>query len=121
MPSKRNPVVYLHDILSAIDRVEGYVGGLRFETYQDLWEKQDAVERRLLVLTEAADRFHAARPDLGSEIAWRPIHDLGNVLRHGYDSIECQRIWDIIQQDLPPLRKSVEAVLRHHFPDAPRS
>jgi len=119
MPSKRNPVVYLHDILTAIERLERYVGGLSFETYERLWEKQDAVERRLSILTEAADRLHAARKELGPGIDWRAIHALGNVLRHDYDSIDPQRIWDIIHQDLPELRKSVEAILRDHFPDSP--
>jgi uncharacterized protein with HEPN domain len=119
MPSKRNPVVYLHDILTAIDRVEMYVGGLTFETYEELWEKQDAVERRLSVLTEAADRLHAAREELGPDIDWRSIHNLGNVLRHDYDSIDSVRIWDIIHRDLPKLRKSVETILRDYFPNAP--
>jgi uncharacterized protein with HEPN domain len=57
MPSKRSPVVYLHDILTAIDRIHEYVGGLSYAAYEELQEKQDAVERRLAILCEAVDRL----------------------------------------------------------------
>lgn len=118
MPSERNPVVYLHDMLTAIDRIEGYVGGLQYDTYERLWEKQDAVERRMAILTEAADRLHAVRAELGPEIDWRAIHSLGNKLRHEYDGINSKTIWDIIHQDFPSLRQSVETILRENFPNA---
>jgi uncharacterized protein with HEPN domain len=119
MPSKRSPVVYLHEILTAIDRIEGYVAGLSFEIYEDLWEKQDAVERRLSILTEAVDRLRVENEELSAEIDWRAIHSLGNTLRHNYDSIDAATIWDIIHRDFPEMKKTVNAILREHFPDAP--
>jgi len=119
MPSKHNPVVYLHEILEGIERIQGYVGGLSFDVYERLLEKQDAVERRLSIVTEAADRLQQVEKDFSPNTNWRAIHSLGNVLRHEYDSIDLQTIWDIIHRDLPALQAAVEAILRDHFPDAP--
>jgi uncharacterized protein with HEPN domain len=34
------------------------------------------------------------------------------VLRHAYDQIEDERIWQIVSQDLAPLKAAVEAMLR---------
>ena len=115
MPSKRNPAVYLHEILNGIERIEGYVVGLSFDEYERLYEKQDAVERRLCIITEAADRLEPAEKDLRPSTNWRAIHSLGNVLRHEYDSIDLQTVWEIIHRDLPALKTVVEMILRDVF------
>ena len=38
--------------------------------------------------------------------------DFGNVLRHGYDGVVDARVWEIVTDDLPPLKAAVEAMLR---------
>ncbi len=119
MPSKRNPVVYLHDILTAIDRITEYVGGLSYSTYEELYEKQDAVERRLAILCEAVDRLRKSGVALEADIDWRSIQSFGNVLRHDYDSLTGETVWNIIQVDLPVLQRAIEQILRERFPDAP--
>jgi uncharacterized protein with HEPN domain len=40
------------------------------------------------------------------------VSDLGNVLRHAYDQVVDQRIWDVVTNQLPALRAAVEAMLR---------
>ena len=119
MPSKRNPVVYLHDILTAIDRIDDYLGGLDFAIYERLVEKQDAVERRLGILCEAVDRLRKSGIALDADIDWRSIQSFGNVLRHDYDAVIPETVWNIVHSDLPVLQRVVERTLREHFPDAP--
>jgi uncharacterized protein with HEPN domain len=119
MPSKRNPVVYLHDILTAIDRITEYVSGLSYSMYEGLHEKQDAVERRLAILCEAVDRLRKSGVALEADIDWRSIQSFGNVLRHDYDSLTGETVWNIIQVDLPVLQRTIEQILREQFPDAP--
>lgn len=119
MPSKRNPLVYLQDILTAIERIRGYVGGISFGTFEDLVEKQDAVIRRLSILSEAVDRLRATGTALHANLDWAAIHNLGNILRHEYDSVDLAKIWEIVHEDLPVLQESVNSLLREQFPDAP--
>ncbi len=119
MPSKRNPLVYLQDIVTAIDRVGEYLGGISFGTFEDLTEKQDAVIRRLSILSEAVDRLRATGIALEAAIDWAAIHNLGNILRHEYDSIDLAKIWEIVHEDLPVLRRNVTGLMREHFPDIP--
>jgi uncharacterized protein with HEPN domain len=42
---------------------------------------------------------------------WPEIRALGNRLRHEYDAIREDRLWDIVQIDLPPLRAACEETL----------
>ena len=120
MPSKRNPVVYLQDILTATTLIGEYVGGISFGTFEELREKQDAVLRRLSVLSEAVDRLRSTGIALQAGIDWAAIHNLGNILRHEYDSVDLLKIWKIIHEDLPVLKQVVEAVLREYSSGTPR-
>jgi uncharacterized protein with HEPN domain len=52
-------------------------------------------------------------------ISWRLVADLGNVLRHAYDQVVDERIWQIVSQDLGPLKAAVEAMLPAAQKNAP--
>jgi uncharacterized protein with HEPN domain len=73
----------------------------------------DAVERCLERISEAATKLGELAPTLVPAQPWPAIRGLGNRLRHEYDAIREDRLWDIVQLDLPPLCAACElAVLR---------
>jgi uncharacterized protein with HEPN domain len=72
----------------------------------------DAVERCLERISEAAAKLGDLATDLMPDQPWPKIRALGNRLRHEYDSIREDRLWDIIQIDLPPLCAACHAALR---------
>ncbi len=41
---------------------------------------------------------------------------MGNILRHDYDRLEDETIWNTVQDDLPPLKQAVTKALATHFP-----
>ena len=45
------------------------------------------------------------------QIPWPEIIGLRNRLVHGYDSVDVNILWDIVQQDLPPLIEQLQAIL----------
>lgn len=71
-----------------------------------------ALVRLMEVVGEAATRvpeeFRARHP----QVPWRDVADLRNRLIHGYDTVDFDRLWAIIRQDIPPLIDQLEAVLR---------
>jgi uncharacterized protein with HEPN domain len=44
-------------------------------------------------------------------IEWKRIGAFRNILVHDYLGIDLERIWQIIQLDLPPLRRAVMEML----------
>lgn len=44
-------------------------------------------------------------------VPWRDIADLRNRLIHGYDSINFDILWQIMQQDIPVLLANLERIL----------
>ena len=51
-----------------------------------------------------------SRPSTPNSVA--DIAGIGNILRHGYDSLDHAVIWGVVENDLPPLKVAVEAMLQ---------
>ena len=117
MRSNRSPAVYYDEMLSAISRQEEYCDALSFATFESDPAKQDSIFYRLLVLTEAASRLLPDELALCPSPNWRKIRDFGNVLRHAYDSLDLLQVWEILHDELPPLKEAIEQTMQGHFPD----
>lgn len=70
-----------------------------------------ALTRALEVIGEAATRVSQAGQQQHGQIPWPEIVGLRNRLVHGYDSMDLDVLWDIVQQDLPPLIEQLQAIL----------
>jgi uncharacterized protein with HEPN domain len=111
LPSER-PVTRLRDILQNVDRIERYTEGYSFDRFVGDNRCQDAVERCLLRITEAARKLADVLEEIAPDTRWSGVRAIGNVLRHEYDRVEPARIWRIVEKDLVPLRRAVEKAIR---------
>jgi uncharacterized protein with HEPN domain len=73
---------------------------------------RSAVERQLLVISEAAIRLHKLDPAAASRLApdtdWPGIRGIGNFLRHSYDDLDTGIILDVLEKRLGPLKAACE-------------
>ena len=72
---------HLEDILDSIHSIQQFVRGMDRESYYHDEKTQAAVERKLLILSEAAIRLKDNAEVLCPEIPWRDICGSGNWLR----------------------------------------
>jgi uncharacterized protein with HEPN domain len=70
-----------------------------------------AQTRLLEIIGEAADRIPIEFQMEHPEIEWRQIISFRNRLIHGYDSIDLDIMWSIIQSDLPELVQKLERIV----------
>lgn len=85
-------------------------------TRRDLNEDRQlnlSLVRLLEIIGEAANRVPAGIQSQYPEIPWPEIISLRNRLIHGYDSVDLDVVWQIIQKDLPPL---IAALARREEP-----
>ena len=61
---------------------------------------------------QSVSRLSETLREAHPEIDWRSIIGLRNVLVHDYLGINLERIWDIIERDVPALQRTVDAILR---------
>ena len=105
---KRDPRLYLDDIIQAIAAIERYTQGLTKQDFDQNELVQDGVLRRLEVIGEAARHIPQELQTQAPEIPWRRIVGMRNRLTHEYFGILIDRVWNVVQQDLPPLRSKIQ-------------
>ena len=101
----------LRDIYESILRIGEFVAGMTLDKNLRDSKTQAAVERKMLVISEAAIRLKEEAEVLCPGVPWREIRGTGNWLRHQYDRVEAETVWNTVQDDLPPLKLAVERAL----------
>jgi uncharacterized protein with HEPN domain len=101
----------LQDILDAIHQIQGFTAGLEFDAFRADTKTVAAVERKLLVISEAAIRLGEEAENLCPGLPWRDIRGIGNWLRHQYDAVDPEAVWRTVVDDLPPLQTAVTQAL----------
>ena len=104
--------LYLIHIRECIARIESYVEAGGEGTFMASTLVQDAVLRNLQVMAESTQRLSDALKSAHPEIDWRQIAGFRNVVVHSYLNVEPDRVWLVIEQDLPSLKHSVAAMLK---------
>jgi uncharacterized protein with HEPN domain len=71
----------------------------------------DAVERCLERICEAAARLGDRAAILAPGQPWADIRGMGNQLRHAYDRLDINLVWNAVAEDLPSLKGDAAAAL----------
>ncbi len=110
MRDPKDPVVYLKHIRDAIQKIERYTAGGHKEFLQSTMA-QDAVVRNLEVVGEAVRSLPLEFRRRHTEIPWRSMAALRNVLIHEYFGVDLEIVWRISKKRVPILKRYVEHLL----------
>jgi len=72
------------------------------------------VIRNLEIIGEATKRISADVKNDNSEIPWREIAGLRDVLIHDYMGVDLSVVWNVVVQDMPKLKSTVMRLLEIH-------
>jgi uncharacterized protein with HEPN domain len=112
LPSKQ-PGRRVRDILGAIARIRAYVadvGGVD-ALVRDKYLHRDAVERQLLVVSEAATKLRGQVDALEPGVDWDAIRGIGNFIGHNYDRVDDEIVRQVLLVELDPLAEACERLL----------
>ena len=102
----------LEDVRTAAAFVLGRTSGLGREPYLQDATLRFAVERNFEIIGEALNRLATIDGDTAERIMnLRRIVDFRNMLIHGYDAVNHERVWLVIRHDLPALHARVLELL----------
>ena len=108
----RNVRHTIQDLLETIDRVQNKGAGKTFAQLEADWEFQFVVQRAIEIISEATRRLPTELKDLRPEIQWRRAAGIGSILRHEYHTISSKVIWDVVREELPPLKAAIQAIAK---------
>lgn len=107
---RKDPRVYLVHMLECIQKIERFTAAGR-EHFLAEELVQDAVLRNFEVIGEAAKRLDDAYRAAHPEIPWRALAGLRDVLIHQYEGVDLERVWAIVECELPVLKKAIATLL----------
>ena len=113
--SKRNPLLYLSDILQSIEYIESFLASVSEDEFFKNVEKQDAVLRRLEIIGEAVRHLPESIKNKRTDIPWRQISGMRNVIVHEYFGVTLEMIWVVATDDMLILKSAVEKLI-HELP-----
>jgi uncharacterized protein with HEPN domain len=106
----KGDALYLIHISECIERIESYVDVRDRQAFMASTLIQDAVLRNLQVLCESTQQLSESMKAAHPEIEWRQIAGLRNVLVHNYLGVDLERVWLLLSQDLPALKRVIVAM-----------
>ena len=111
MSSKRDPKLWLGDILDSIQEIEDATHQIDAETFVNNRLLTNAVSYALLKISEAVNHLRKIDMTLPPTQPWEDIYNLGNQLRHAYFGIDHHQLWRTVTADLPSLKTTCETLL----------
>ena len=102
----------LYDIQQTADLLTQFTAGKRFSDYRREPMLRLAVERGLTIIGEALSKFAKLDVGLASRISeHRSIIAFRNILVHAYAEVDDRIVWDIVETELPVLRREATELL----------
>lgn len=105
------PEEYLKHILDEINYLISITTNLsedKFSTDQTL---QRAFVRSLEIIGEASKNLSPEFKDKHPKIDWKSMIGMRDRLIHGYFGVDYQIVWDVISNEIPPLKHQIEKLI----------
>ena len=110
--SSERLVAAFEDVIRAVDLIDAWIdeaGGAAIALRPDT-QSRSAIERQLLIISEAAIRVHKIDPGelarLAPNVDWPGVRGVGNFIRHKYDDLDSAIIAGIVGDRLGVLRSA---------------
>ncbi len=101
--------LYVVHILECIDKINDFSRGDRGRFLAEVIV-QDAVLRNLQTLAESTKRLSDELKDSMPDIRWESVAGFRNLIVHDYLGVNAERVWEIVEQELPLLEKALRVV-----------
>jgi len=109
---------YLLDMLLAARKIREFTRAVSWERFQADEVLQHAVMRLIQITGEAARKVSAELKQAHPEIPWPAIVGMRHRMVHEYFRIIPDKVWEVVEKDIPALISLLEPLVPPDEPDA---
>jgi uncharacterized protein with HEPN domain len=91
--------------------VRQYAENVTFEQFVNDTMRYFAIMKNVEIIGEAANMLTRNFRQTHTELSWRQIVSMRNVLVHGYANISDIQLWQTVTEDLPPLEHVIRSYI----------
>lgn len=103
--------IYLLHIRDAIKTVEDFTKGFDRERFLENKLVQDGVIRNLEIIGEASKNIPENVRNKYSDIDWKRMSGMCDILIHDYFGVDLDRIWGVVANRIPGLKLRIEKII----------
>ena len=111
MPINKRDLAYLWDMDTASREIMEFMHGISRDKFLINNQLRYAVERRRMVIGEAAKHVSEELQEKYPHIPWTQIIGQRNIIAHEYGEILAERVWLTATKDLPELIRMLEQII----------
>src|SRR5208283_5189763 len=93
----------VEDMLQACEDIQQALKDLSFKDFENDMFRYRAVERLFEILGEAANKIHKEIQANYTEIPWKNIIGMRNIIIHCYEKVDISTLWGSGKKDVPAL------------------
>lgn len=109
--TRRNPMVYVYHMQDYARSARNMAQGYSREDVDSNEMLRLALMKAVEIIGEGSSQLPDDFRSLHPEIPWDKMRGLRNRLVHAYDRIDLDALWDIVQNDIPPLIQQLEDLI----------
>ena len=112
---QRSVRMWLQDIIDACFQIQEYHKNTSFHQLKNNQMAQDAITFNLQIIGEATKQIPSDFREKYTEVPWKDIARLRDLIVHAYFRIDFEIIWSILQDDLPKFLNQIKDIIQQ-FP-----
>ncbi len=108
---KRDVSLFIQDILQNINDIKSFSKELTKDKFMKDKLKQNAIIRSIEIIGEAVKNIPDSFREKNSNIPWRKIAGIRDIITHGYFRVDLDAVWNIITKDILDLEKQIKKLI----------
>ncbi len=104
---KRNIQLFINDILEQINNIESFSKNFTKDKFENNALRKNAIARSLEIIGEAVKNIPNDFREKYTDVDWRKVAGLRDIIIHAYFDIDVDIVWDIIKKDLPIFKAEI--------------
>jgi uncharacterized protein with HEPN domain len=110
--SERDSILYLTDILEAIEAIDEYMKDIDYDTFCEDRKTYSATIREFIIIGEAISKVIDILQDKSPQYPWRTLKDFRNFIVHEYFGVNPRIIYDAAVLELEELKQIIKEIMR---------